>query len=192
MANKTPRTPTPEQLKNKMNAALQAIKGDNETVCAVMAATFIDHALGAILKRHFIASGTSDKVLQPPDHLLKPNGAIGSLQAKIDVLYCLGLLAQTGKENIETIALIRNKFAHSLDSASFNDSEICEWCGNLKLPKGRQWNVSGGKTEVISDLDRGVTEPRARFELVARSICLTLMDRLSHIKRCEKLTGRWV
>jgi len=186
MASKTPRTPTQEQLMKKFRKAMSAISHETEMVCVVMSATLIDHALGAILKKYFFtSSSTSDK-------LLKPSGTIGSLQAKVDVLYCLGLLSETGKDNIEFIARIRNKFAHSLDDASFEDPEICEWCAKLRLPEGTQWGVSGRETRVKYNLNDDISDSRERFEMVARNIGLFLSNRLNQIQPCSKLTIRWV
>ena len=49
--------------------------------------------------------------------------------------YCLGLIGPKGLKDLETIAKVRNRFAHHLSVTSFEDRRISDYCKALRTPE---------------------------------------------------------
>src|SRR5690606_17733970 len=62
------------------------------------------------------------------------NAPLGSLSAKTLGAYCLGLISEDEFADIEIIRDVRNKFAHRLLEATFDDQSIKDKCKNLSTP----------------------------------------------------------
>lgn len=62
------------------------------------------------------------------------NAPLGSFSARTLSAYCLGLISEDEFTDIEIIRDIRNKFAHRLLDATFNDQSIKDKCNNLSTP----------------------------------------------------------
>jgi len=64
--------------------------------------------------------------------LLKENGPLWSFSSKIQLCYCLGMIDETIRDDLNIINRIRRKFAHRRRPARMEDSDIRRWCGSLK------------------------------------------------------------
>jgi DNA-binding MltR family transcriptional regulator len=99
----------------------------NDRSIAIVGGAFLDTLLENILLEFF----PEDKEV---DELLGTSKVIGTFVSRIRLVYCLGLIEKSIKEDLKLIGKIRNKFAHQL-SASFEDPEIEKWVKLLKWHK---------------------------------------------------------
>lgn len=67
------------------------------------------------------------------------NGAFNTFHLKIRLALALGLIEKTVKDDLDTIKIIRNAFAHSLADVVFETAEIKEACDALNIPKKISW-----------------------------------------------------
>jgi DNA-binding MltR family transcriptional regulator len=175
---------TIEAVQKKLEVLLAALRSETDIIVAVVATSYLEHAIGALLRSHFASGGTSEK-------LLKSTGVLGSFQAKIDLAYCLGMISGNFKFNLERIADIRNRFAHTLDEASFSDPKIVEWCNALKKP--RQIVVWVGMDEATQKhLREQLATPKNTFISIATSLAVTLLMAAVNTQQCtENTTDLW-
>jgi hypothetical protein len=168
-----------DELHERVIHVFDAVKNNEDMVCAVTVTSFVDGALGALLSGFLVDCETAEKILDAR------RGALGSLQARIDVAYSLGLLTKPCKTSLDAIAEMRNKFAHALDYRSFNHPEIAKLCQSLQEPK----MASILKTKEAPDYSREdlYGTPRARFETVAGTICMTLLIAARKAERRQRL-----
>ena len=64
-------------------------------------------------------------------HYLSPEQPLGTYGSGVKMIYCLGLIDKTVRDDLKLIGKIRNKFAHDL-YASFEDEQINSWCRQLR------------------------------------------------------------
>lgn len=98
---------------------------ENDRAIAIVGAAFLDTILEHIL-RAFLVSDEKEV-----DSLLKYDKPLGTFSGRIAMTYCLGLIPKTIRNDLRTVAKIRNRFAHDLN-ASFEEDQIRSWCSNLK------------------------------------------------------------
>jgi hypothetical protein len=79
------------------------------------------------------------------------SGALSGLSSKIDLAYLMGLYTVEVRDDLKTIAKIRNEFAHNPTEVTFETAKIIDLCQNLKIAKylsdGNGW-LHGGRTVV--------------------------------------------
>jgi|SRR5882724_9729751 len=107
-----------ETLSEESGRLYDVLNHESDLACVLIAASYIDHALASLLKRHFVQSKAVKKLLDPP------RGAVSTFASRCDLAYCLGLIPKSFYQNLETVGKIRNAFAHSYLSLRLNDSEI--------------------------------------------------------------------
>jgi hypothetical protein len=160
------------------------LNDDNDTACAIVTTSYLEHMIRAILRAHFINGDTAKSLLDPKE------GALALLGNATCVAYCLGLISKGCKANIDRIGHIRNLFAHSIQGLSFQDPDIAAICDKLTFPAATK----------IADPEEGtarlafqefVRTPRGRFVHVASSICSIMMLDLHSVKRTQKRTDLW-
>ena len=66
----------------------KAINEENDLGCILLASSYLDQCVGALLQGFLIEGDTSKKVLD------YKSGIIGSFAARVDLAYCLGLIGQ--------------------------------------------------------------------------------------------------
>lgn len=108
---------------------LDDVAGDNDRSAAITLATLIDDSLGATIQARLVPLST---VLL--DRLYSDAGPLGSLNAKIDMGFALGLYDKQTRSDLHLVRRIRNKFAHTFATSSFEDEEIKPLCRELKTP----------------------------------------------------------
>ena len=84
---------------------------------AVLAGSFVEHALGAFLQRHVADKGVGEK-------LFGPVGPLSSFSQRTLVAYAFGLLTKAQYEDLEAIRQARNYFAHDPLHATFSSPEV--------------------------------------------------------------------
>lgn len=102
-------------------------KGDDRTI-VIVGASFVDYVLEQILLA-FLPNNEPDV-----ERLLMPDQPLGTFGNRVRLLYCLGFLDKSIRDDLKLIGKIRNRFAHDL-YASFENDQIKSWCKELKWHK---------------------------------------------------------
>jgi DNA-binding MltR family transcriptional regulator len=101
---------------------------------ALIAAAFLDDALGAMLEKHF---AHEPKVIT--SELLTGDGPLGTFSARTKLAYCLGWFGPTEFRDLNLICDIRNDFAHVHKPLTFAEQSVQDRCRELTacniLPK---------------------------------------------------------
>jgi len=97
----------------------------DERAIAIVGATFLDSILEHTLI-NFLADDEKET-----RKLLHFDQAMGTFSSRITATYCLGLVCKTVRDDLRTVAKIRNRFAHEL-GASFDREPVRGWCLSLR------------------------------------------------------------
>lgn len=95
----------------------------SDRVCAIVGCTMIDNSLTSLIASSMIKN--DDKAID--EFLSNLN-----MKRKVELAYCLDLITKHQKEDIFEITHIRNRFAHVLHDASFENETIKKMCERLK------------------------------------------------------------
>lgn len=104
----------------------EELEGESDRALAVLAAAYLDFLLGEILILQMKVSEKKARELL----LNGESGVISTFSAKIRLAYCLGLISDSQKKDLNIIRGIRNGFAHKFDM-SFSESVIADKCREL-------------------------------------------------------------
>lgn len=104
------------------------------------------------------------------------SGSLGSLKAKIDISFMLGLFSKNAWRDLDYIREIRNAFAHKIEAQNFNTQQIKDWCGQLCAFEKHLFKrgLTDEETPKISpkmfeeNLDEQLADPRKRYLLCIR------------------------
>ena len=113
-----PTIPEVETLSEESKQLYDVLNNESDLGCVLIVASYIDHALASLLKRHFIESRAVDKLLEAP------RGSISTFASRCDLVYCLGLIPKSFYQNLETLGKIRNTFTHSYLPLRLADDNI--------------------------------------------------------------------
>lgn len=139
---------------------------------AIIFTSYAEKYLVDIIKQKM--SGLNPKL---SEKLFKPDGLLGSLQAKIDVAKALNILGEELFNDIQTMGRIRNKFAHELAIVDFNNSEINKFINKLRI------NPETHPEQILKGFEPNIWSNRDRFRLSARAICASLHAGLGGIPK---------
>jgi len=119
----------------------------------LVAAALIDEKLFEALQSFMCAGKAADRLLG------EPNAPLGTLSARIEACFALGLIDAFEYQEISLIRKIRNVFAHSKHGLSFKDEKVVGLCASLKsdLPQGSDYPIN-----------------EARFRFINATVCLSL------------------
>ncbi len=107
----------------------EAVVNGTPLACALIATSLLENALMTLLVGFFEKGSTTEG-------LFKNSGILCDLSRCTQMAYCIGLIPKQVKANLETVADIRNIFAHSTKLIDFDNADIASLCGDLALPKG--------------------------------------------------------
>jgi DNA-binding MltR family transcriptional regulator len=183
---KFPRVRTLDEVIENFGPSLEALNSQSDLVCAIVLTSYLNDAVGALLHQHFVQNEKGESSTR--DAVLKPDrGTLGSLRAKGDVAYCIGLVSKGFMTNLVKIAEIRNVFAHFFEEIAFDHPEIAGLCSGLLRPKVTQILVP--ETEEMAEIAEAINygTPRRIFRTVCSSMCTwALMDAKSIERRTVK------
>jgi DNA-binding MltR family transcriptional regulator len=163
-----------ETMRKDIDALALALIDKSDTICAVLVASWIDAALFALLAEFFISGTNNGKTM------MNENGPFGMLKAKGDLAYCLGLISESARENVELIGKIRNKFAHRLHM-KFSTKEVSDLCDKLIIPQ-YQFGLMSLDPETQKQLLEGATTPRGKYTTVGRTLAISLFVAVSNAR----------
>ncbi len=84
---------------------------------AVLGAAYMDELLEELLRATFIEDA------EATERLLGMTGPIGSNGARYNLAYSLALISKEERDDLKTIARIRNRFAHEYSAVGFDDDD---------------------------------------------------------------------
>lgn len=91
--------------------------GESDRAAGVLCFAYLERQLSLFLRSCLVAG----KVV---DGMFDPGGTFGSLKRVMDGLQALGLLVAEERTTIQTLANIRNEFAHSPSGCTFAGREV--------------------------------------------------------------------
>ena len=137
-----------------MSRWLEEFQNESDRAAAILGGAYLDDQLRDLLEAHFVHD---EKRI--PGLLNGPNAPLGTMSARIDLAYALGLLSLKECQDLGLIRKIRNTFAHGVfghasDRIDFSTPSIASQCREFKLLQ-----------HVRLDLER--LTPRNRFTMTA-------------------------
>ncbi len=202
MAKPSKRQPlSPENITAEFEKCRAALAGESPLACAILGTAFLERALEVLMNAFFIDSKPRDSTdatdLRPvlPDVFDDKQGTLSQFASKVDLAFCLGLIASDMHFNLKRIGKMRNKFAHTHDAIDFHtDDEIRGWCESLRFPfiKGEDGQISDVFTHLFEESMKkspltGETdllqEPRSRFITIASGLAVHMMCASQMVKR---------
>jgi len=106
-------------------AEIEQTKSDRAT--AIVAATFLEADLRNALEARL---REDEKIIKK---LFKPTGPLGPFQNKAELAYLMGIYDAGIRDDIISVASIRNMFAHVVKPLTFHTREIGKLCRGLRI-----------------------------------------------------------
>jgi DNA-binding MltR family transcriptional regulator len=126
----------------------EILDGESDRGCALVATSFLDEALRAMLKRFLVADPSVEALL---DRTLQ------SADAKGKLAFALGLIAREELNDFDQVRSLRNEFAHLHTSIKFTDDFVVKVCEAFESSKWLESLLDGSTA-------------RGRFVMVAASL----------------------
>jgi len=104
---------------------IEDIKIESERATAIICHAYVEDLLKELLKKRLIE-------YEPFLNLLKDKLAF---KHALTLCYITGIITEVERKDIESLAKIRNRFAHKRKIKSFNVENIPELCNNLRIPE---------------------------------------------------------
>src|SRR5882757_6248415 len=95
-----------EQLSSDSQALFDVLNNESDLAAVLVGVSVIDACLASMLERFLLESSVATKLL----HGTK--GALGTLAARSDACYCLGLIEKSLYKDLLVLGEMRNLFAH--------------------------------------------------------------------------------
>ncbi|SRR6266852_189559 len=183
--NRKPPQLDPEEVGVEVLAEMDREFHDStDRVIAVVGAAYLDSMLDRLLRAVFIDAP------KDVERLLRPDSALGSNGARYQIAYCLGLITVDQRDDMKTVARIRNEFAHNFKEASFSDSPVREYCSALKQPSvlaswpSKIFPEAQAKAAEQYIRDTSAT-PREQFRTTVFALFGSLIRRLKYVRRAS-------
>lgn len=179
--------PEVEILSKESSHLYEVLNAESDLACVLIATSYLDYSLAAMLKRHFINSSVTTKLLDPP------RGAISTFASRTDLAYCLGLIPKGLYQNLENIGKIRNAFAHSYLSMGLADAEIVKIIEALIPPTITQSvKVDGDKVTHSTQIPFSLSNlPRDKFNIIVVLMVNSLLLTGLGTKTTERKVSGW-
>jgi DNA-binding MltR family transcriptional regulator len=126
----------------------------------LIAAAMLDEVLEKCIRAFLVEDDEVDGLLKGS------NAPIGTLWARINLAYSLGILSRAEYEECHRFRKIRNQFAHHIH-VSFSNQQVIDLCANLNL--------------YVKHNDETRKHPRGKFEIAALGIILCLTNRQQYV-----------
>lgn len=165
--------------KEELDRFLGDFEKETDRAAVILAAAKIDELLRlAIIGR--LRPSTASR-----DDLLQPEGPIGSLRARIDIAFRLGLIDGAFVRALHLVRKIRNDFAHESSSASLASGAHSDRVRELALP----WRNILEQLQAIPTPIPGVevSTPRGQFAFMVGYILVRLNEVIKHGVELENL-----
>jgi DNA-binding MltR family transcriptional regulator len=157
--------------RENVNKYYKELQGESQRATAIIGPAILDNLLGIYLEKFFIDNPKNVKEL-----LYNAQSPLGSFSSRILATYCLGLIGSREYNELNFIRKIRNKFAHDLETLSFDNQTIKNYCENLNYPQ----ILYKALPEIVS------YNPRDLFIYSVTTLHLILLSRSSSIKNRQQ------
>src|SRR5436190_22381515 len=95
---------------NEYEQAWKETVGESDRSCAITCGAMLDQVLYACLREKLV--GLNEDDLERVFY--SANAVLGSLSARIEMAYALGIITQDVREKLDIIRKVRNYYAHGL------------------------------------------------------------------------------
>jgi hypothetical protein len=116
-----------KDMKDAKDAVDEFADNKSARVVAILGSSTLDEMLRRALAYRFIESSVADDVFKPA------GGALGTMHAKIQIGYLLGMYGKPERKALVGISEIRNRFAHKLTVHTFEDEALKDGFDKLEL-----------------------------------------------------------
>lgn len=161
---------------------MDVINEGDDLACALLSASYLDVALTSLLGGFLIQSEVATT-------LLDSGGALGSLSARSDAAYCLGLISKPLYQNARAIGRVRNLFAHHHLSLRFDDERVADLLHALILPSlapGPDGHVDNAPVSRMAS-----SSPRSHYVIMASSTVLLILRLASEREQRRTSSQVW-
>lgn len=117
-------------MKEDIDKFFEKLKNESDRGVVLISAEFINNYLTILFEKYLILNKDLKK-----DIFAYSLAPLHNFSNKIKMAYSLGLIDEEQYKNLEYVRKIRNKFAHRIFDASFEDVQIIEWCKKIKIPR---------------------------------------------------------
>ena len=156
-------------------------------VLAVLGAAYLDSVLEQLLRATFV----DDE--KEADRLLAPDRPIGANGARYQLAYCLGLISADQRNDLKTIAKIRNLFAHDFSVVSLENDPVKALIKGLHIAKQRE---DIRKKLLVRDQTRASTNTTEKAGVQCRMILrdavfdlfVVLIPKIGEVRRADAAT----
>lgn len=148
----------------------------DERAIAIVGAAFLDSMLEDILVSFMVDDEKEARKLLGFDQ------AMGTFSSRITATYCLGLICKTVRDDLRTVAKIRNRFAHEM-RASFENPPVRDLCRSLR------WHEFSMMTKTPSDASSRDIFQVGVNQLITNLNALAEMARYERRKICDHDAG---
>ena len=142
---------------------ISEFESESDRGCVLLAAAMIDNILEVLIKHVLIECKTKNDSLF--DDATAP---LGTLSAKIDLAYRLGIISDNLRRDLHIIRKIRNDFAHDVLDCTFANAVVKERIHALRETSGEI-----DKIVALSGIKKEAPE-RLQFMIIASSIIFFL------------------
>ena len=144
----------------------------------VVSCAYLDACLGSILERYLLQSTVSTKLLDAR------TGALGTLTARSDACYALGLISKQIYQDLRVLAELRNQVAHHHLMLSFSTAAVAKACRSLKYAETlKRWDRDDGE---LMFKPAQLEDPRTRFVMTVVLMSQRLLLIALGVKGVEK------
>ena len=161
--------------------------GTNDRARGVLLAAVTENAL-TIFVRHALREeiNSDDRRL-----LFDQNGPLGTFSTKILVAYAFKLFGPDTRHDLDLIRLLRNQFAHSRKSFTFEAPVVARVCDHLRSPDAAGAFIPHGYLNSVPQVELSAASdkkhPRTRFIMA----CHIVADRLLRNSRPPMAGDMW-
>jgi hypothetical protein len=154
----------------------------NDRATAVILGSIVESSLVHLLKGILRPDLNSDARRILFDY----EGPIGTFSAKTALAFALGLIGPISKHDLDLIRLLRNEFAHSRRSFSFETKVAANVCLQLQTPNTPDFYIPHGYLSAAAE--HGMTRaddptfPRTRYIATCHALAYRILQRAENTK----------
>ena len=146
---------SPEEISSENAHLIDAINTGTPLACVLISAAALENALMSLPRNYFVDCDESKD-------LFDIGGESDSFSSCYRLAFCLGLIEEEDRDNLKSIAKIRNLFAHRHTAIDFDNEKVAKECEKLK-------------SKVIDATGFGNYQGRPRFSFVAINVYSRLL-----------------
>lgn len=145
---------------------IHELQGQDDRVVILLSATFLDEYLKTCLEAFCI---DEPRLLE---QLFAPEQPLGSLSARTNIAYALGLLDPSVYDDLNTIRSIRNICAHGLYGIGFAHPAMQQACRQLRTPQ----------IAIPAIKDESQRDPKGMFQIATLCIASYLLGTYDQVR----------